>query len=487
MYGEIDILSAISSINEIDINGFKEQFNCFEVTFSCDIDMTSIQNAIKLYDTVENSFIDCYLSYSKKKAKITPKTVYLIKDRKYTIQIVSGKSGIKNILGAYIENNILYDIIFSDEVLVRRPTISLPVNNSKVEDVLIKINQGLTGIDSYIIEIDDNLSFSNPNVSSDIYDISTAYVPAGYTFSEGKQYFVRTYAKRISGEITYKSNYSDIVQFSTINKKIVPVTSSFSLKYLIPNDNAKYMSSKKLIYIFNEDISTDTITVGVYNSDITYKDMCIEDINTMFSAGICTTVNSTFTVSKNTLTVDLTDEIVIKKEYYTSINISGSHTYSNVFSYESPIRTLYIDYEYIKDDLSQFDVTEDYVKSKIAQACDRADYSSLITIDAGTSSTEDYHTNYSTYEIKQFVRYRTLIDILTDYQLGYINLVSGAIGSFQFQVSGSTFNTISDAVKRLEAELHVWYIALRGYRKSGNVPPSYAQRDAANTISRTSI
>jgi hypothetical protein len=146
-------------------------------------------------------------------------------------------------------------------------------------------------------------------------------------------------------------------------------------------------------------------------------------------------------------------------------------------TFKTPRRVLYIDFDYIKQDISQFDVDEDYIMDKIEKACDRADYFSVIRI----------RTDNIKYQVKEYVRYKVLCDTVIDYQLGYIDLVSGAIGTFQFQVSGALIDGTKEALSALKLEVKLWEDALKGYEKPGKVPPDWAQRSADTGISRTSI
>ena len=482
MLGGFNIISAANGISEVLEGSENVQKNSFIVHLDSDMSIKSVnENTVKLFDKTVNDYVDVYISYSRRDISIISKAITLIPGRTYTIQLVSGLDGVKSILSSYLDEDILYDIIFNDKVILKKPVVTSPAPNSTVNTVSVSVDYG--DADSYIIEIDDDIKFPSPVYAEEIF-VDT-FTPA-YSF-EDKQYYIRAKAKKSfvdesTHEITAaESEYTSPIQFFFQQTDIAapsPVTSNIFIAKSKPASNDTFVSDKNIMILMNTDLTPYTTDVKVYSSDLNTYDFYKDDALSFIAAGALDSVLGTATVSRNLIKFTL-DALGTSKAYYVHVLIvdNGEVLFEDVTTFVSSSRLLYIDYDYIKGNVENFDVDVKYVMEKVQKACDMADYLTVSRI----------RPEKILFKVKEFVRYKALLDIIVYYQLGYIQMINGTIGTFQFQLSSANVSSVEAAIRQLTATVKLWEAALKGYEKPGNAAPDFAVRGGDTAPTRTTI
>lgn len=471
MLGGFNIISATNGISEILEGADKVQKNSFIVHADTDINIKTVnESTVKLFDKSINAYIDVHISYARRNIFITPKAVTLIPGRTYTIQIMSGATGVKSILGSDLEEDIIYDIVFNDKVILKKPIIMSPAANSTTDSVTVTIDYG--DADSCIIEIDDDIKFPSPVYTEEVF-VGT-FTPS-YDFAN-KQYYIRAKAKKTfvdestSETIKSESQYTSTVQFffqKEEKKAPAPAPSYFFISKSKPDNNESFVSDRNIMLLMNQDLSQYTVNVTAYTSELNTYDFYKEDPLAFVAAGVLTEAPGTVTVSRNLIRFQL-NRLETTKAYYIHVLIEddGMQVYEDVTTFVTSSRLLYIDYDYIKGNVQNFDVDVQYVMEKVQKACDMADYLSASRI----------RPDRILFKVKEYVRHKALLDIIVDYQLGYIQMINGAIGTFQFQLSSANVSSVESAIKQLTAQVKLWEAALKGYEKPGHAAPDFAVR-----------
>ena len=501
MFGDFNIISAQNDIYELLIDGVIEHKNCFIIHMDTDLNIKSItEETVTLCSSVlneisnifEDVYVDCDIIYYRRDINIVPRET-MFPGRTYKISLKSGESGLKDVFGSSLEVNTVYDIIFNNKIVIARPNINTPVNNATVNGVKVSLN--FNGATSCVVEIDDNMKFSTPLFSEEVTTSSFDPIDFQPTFVfDNKQYYIRAKARAsFTDEITHEtvigeSEFTKIQQFffksSNVIQVITPIPSLANIVKQRPENLETLVSDSTIMLLTDIDLTSvgREVSLKVYTSELGMYDFYKDDIGSFIAADELIEAIGTQTIHKNLIKIVL-DSVLLSSAYYIELkvqdNIDGTITpvMDEQFSFTTSSRILYVDYDYMKNSVENFDITREYVMQKVQRACDMADYVSLAKV----------HADNIKFKVKEYVRNKALLEIVVDYQLGYIQMVNGQIGSFQFALSSANVTSLADAVKYLQLQIKYWETTLKGYEKPGNAAPEFAQRDSVNGPTRGSF
>lgn len=459
----INLLYASSDVYNLN----NEDVQAISLTFNVDLNSKSVNTSnIELYDS-NNNKIETLCYYSKRKVYIVPSNYLLESGAKYTIVIKQ----VSDIFGNINTVDIVYDLIYNGAVILKSPKIINPSNNSIINDLQVDIEY-YTNTD-FIIELSEFVDFRSNLLQERI--TQKTYKPA-ITLENGKYYYLR--AKAVYDYIDYntneqrtaESNYTKTIQFmygaQTNNEQETKSISLLTCNIKI----GEFNNTNNIIAIFNKDIKT-YYDVKVYKAQY-YNGFDCNYINELINANVFKDITNDVTVNTNSSVLSVAFASLETNSIYV-INLSSIEGSYNIY-FMTPSRVLYMDINDMLSNLSQFDITTEYVVKKLIDSCNRVDHISQTKI----------NITKIPYAAKEYVRIKTIIDTIVDYQLGYIKGIEGSIGSFSFGLTASGYNSVADALEYLKGLLNEYENELIGFGKRGFIEHQSAIREANSDFTR---